>query len=87
MRRLAQLGIEARAGLHTGEIELRGEDISGSAVHVAARIEENSSSGEVLVSRTVVDLTIGNSFIECEPRGEFSLKGIPGRWPLYKATI
>lgn len=87
VRRLAQLGIEARAGLHTGEIELRGEDISGSAVHVAARIEENSSAGEVLVSRTVVDLTIGNSFIECEPRGEFSLKGIPGRWPLYKATI
>jgi class 3 adenylate cyclase/pimeloyl-ACP methyl ester carboxylesterase len=79
---LRPLGIEIRAGLHTGEIELRAEDIGGIAVHIAARIEALAGEGEVLASRTVVDLVVGSG-IEFRDRGEHELKGVPGRWLLF----
>jgi len=76
------LGIEARAGLHTGELELRGRDVGGLAVHIAARVAELASPGEVLVSRTVTDLVAGSG-LEFEDRGEHELKGVPGSWRLF----
>ena len=77
-----RIGIEIRAGLHVGEIELRGEDIGGIAVHVASRVMSNAKPGEILVSSTVKDLVIGAG-IEFEERGGRELKGVPGTWNLY----
>jgi class 3 adenylate cyclase len=76
------LGIEVRAGLHVGEVELRGADIGGIAVHIGQRVSSIASAGEVLVSRTVTDLATGSG-IEFEDRGEHELKGVPGTWNLY----
>ncbi len=76
------LGIEVRAGLHTGEVELRGEDIGGIAVHIGQRVSALAGPGEVLVSRTVTDLVAGSG-LAFEERGEHDLKGVPGRWPIY----
>jgi class 3 adenylate cyclase len=78
----AQLGIDVRAGLHTGEIELDGDDISGIAVHIAARVADLAGPGEVLVSRTVCDLVAGSA-LEFEDRGVHELKGVPAPWQLY----
>jgi class 3 adenylate cyclase len=78
----AQLGVDIRAGVHTGEVELRGEDISGMAVHIAARVAAVAQPRQVLVSRTVVDLIIGSG-IATQGLGDFELKGVPGRWPLF----
>ncbi|HXX89158.1 MAG TPA: adenylate/guanylate cyclase domain-containing protein [Acidimicrobiales bacterium] len=77
-----RLGIEVRAGLHTGEVEVRGDDVSGIAVHTAQRVSALAAANEVLVSRTVVDLVAGSG-IEFEDRGEHELKGVPGTWRLY----
>jgi class 3 adenylate cyclase len=77
-----RLGIEVRAGLHTGEIEVRGDDVSGIAVHIAQRVSALAGPNEVLVSRTVVDLVAGSG-IEFDERGEHELKGVPGTWRLY----
>jgi class 3 adenylate cyclase/pimeloyl-ACP methyl ester carboxylesterase len=77
-----RLGIEIRAGLHVGEVETRGEDIGGIAVHVASRVMSNAAPGEILVSSTVKDLVIGAG-IEFEERGARELKGVPGTWNLY----
>ena len=79
------LGIETRAGLHTGEVELIGDRIGGIAVHIGARVSAVASPGEVLVSRTVVDLVAGSG-IEFEDRGERELRGVPGTWKLFAAT-
>jgi pimeloyl-ACP methyl ester carboxylesterase len=81
-----QMDISLRAGLHTGEIELRGADIGGIAVHAAARIMAQSQRGEVLVSRVVTDLVSGADlrFVE---RGSHELKGLPGRWDLFAASL
>ena len=87
VEKIAELGIEIRAGLHTGEIEIRGNDISGAAVHVAARIEEAAAPGEVLVSRTVVDLTAGNDELNFEEVATHALKGLPGNWTLSRAQM
>ncbi len=76
------LDIEVRCGVHTGEIELRSDDIGGIAVHIAARVKEHSGSSEVLVSRTVTDLVAGSG-LEFEDRGEHKLKGVPGTWQLF----
>ena len=76
-----ELGIEVRAGLHTGECELRGDDLAGLAVHVAARIGSLAGPGEVLVSTTVKDLVAGSD-IEFVDRGEHQLKGVPNTWRL-----
>jgi class 3 adenylate cyclase len=78
------LGIEVRAGLHTGEIELRGDDIGGIAVHIGQRVSALARPDEVLVSRTVVDLVAGSG-LEFSDRGEHELKGV-GRWQLYAVT-
>jgi len=76
------LGIELRAGLHTGECELLGDDIGGIAVHIAARVAAQAGAGEVLVSSTVKDLVAGSG-IEFEDRGTPALKGVPGEWRLF----
>jgi class 3 adenylate cyclase len=76
------LGLDIRAGLHTGEIETRGDDVAGVAVHIAARVSALAGAGEVLVSRTVTDLVVGSG-IRFEDRGEHELKGVPGRWTLF----
>ena len=75
-------GITLRAGLHTGEIELRPSDIAGIVVHIASRIADLAFAVEVLVSCTVVDLTAGSG-LQFEPRGEHQLKGVPGTWPIF----
>ena len=79
------LGVEVRVGLHTGEIELRGDDIGGIAVHIGARIAGVANAGEVLVSRTVTDLVAGSG-IEFADRGIHQLKGVPGDWQLFAVT-
>lgn len=76
------LGIQLRAGLHSGEVELRGADVGGIAVHIGARVASPVGPSEVLVSRAVTDLVAGSD-IEFEDRGEYPLKGIPGEWRLY----
>ena len=76
------LEIELRAGLHTGEVELRGEDIGGIAVNLAARVMGEAGSNEIVVSSTVKDLVIGSG-IEFDDRGTHELKGVPGEWRLY----
>ena len=79
---LAKLGIEVRAGLQTGEVEVRGEDVGGIAVHIAARVQAAAVPGEVLVSRTVTDLVVGSG-IAFVDRGDHALKGVPGEWQLF----
>ena len=80
-----QLGLTLRSGLHTGEIEVRGRDIAGIAVHVAARVMTKSGPEEVLVSRVVADLVAGAG-LNFDERGEFEFKGLPGRWDLFAAS-
>jgi class 3 adenylate cyclase/tetratricopeptide (TPR) repeat protein len=75
------LGIEIRAGVHTGEIELRGDDIGGIAVHIAARVVGLAAPSEILVSQTVTDVVAGSG-IEFEERGSHTLKGLSGSWRL-----
>lgn len=77
-----KLGVEVRAGLHTGECEVRGDDLGGLAVHIAARVGSLAAPGEVLVSGTVKDLVVGSG-IEFAERGENALKGVPGSWKLF----
>ena len=78
------LGIEIRAGVHTGEIEMLGADVAGIAVHIGARVMALGGPGDVLVSSTVRDLVVGSG-IEFEDRGLHSLKGVPGEWHLFSA--
>ena len=76
------LGIQVRAGLHTGECEIRGEDIGGIAVHIGARISAIAGPNDVLVSSTLRDLVIGSG-LEFDDRGTHELKGVPGEWHLF----
>jgi class 3 adenylate cyclase len=76
------LGIEVRAGLHTGECEIRGDDIGGIAVHIGARVSALAGPNDVLVSSTLRDLVIGSG-LEFEDRGTHTLKGVPGEWRLF----
>ena len=78
------IGLDIRAGIHTGEVELIGDGIGGIAVHIGARVARLAGAGEVLVSRTVVDLVAGSG-LSFEDRGEHQLKGVPGTWKLYTA--
>jgi pimeloyl-ACP methyl ester carboxylesterase len=80
-----QEGVHVRAGVHTGECEVMGDDIGGIAVHIAARVSALAGGGEVLVSRTVKDLVAGSG-IDFSDRGDHSLKGIPDTWQLYAAS-
>src|SRR6185503_576435 len=77
------LDIEVRAGVHTGEIELEGEDVRGIAVHIGARVGAKAGPSEVLVSSTVKDLVAGSG-LGFEDAGEHELKGVPDRWHLYR---
>jgi class 3 adenylate cyclase len=79
---LAEIELELRAGVHTGECERLDGKLSGIAVHTGARIAEAAQPGEVLVSSTVKDLVAGSG-IEFEERGQRELKGVPGEWRLY----
>ena len=76
------LGIEVRAGLHTGECEVRGDDIGGIAVHIGARVSALAGPNDVLVSSTLRDLVIGSG-LEFDDRGAHELKGVPGEWHLF----
>jgi class 3 adenylate cyclase len=78
------LGIEVRAGLHTGEVERRGDDVAGIGVHIGARVGALAGPGEVLVTSTVKDLVIGSG-LEFDDRGPRELKGVPGEWHLWAA--
>ncbi len=77
-----QLGLEVRTGVHTGEVELRGDDISGIAVHIGARVMAAAQPGEILVSRTVTDLVAGSG-LQFEDRGSHRLKGVENEWQLF----
>jgi class 3 adenylate cyclase len=79
----AQLGLQIRAGVHVGEIEIRGDDVAGTAVHIGQRVQALAQPGEVLVSATVKDLVAGSN-IEFEDRGQHALKGVPGTWQLFR---
>jgi class 3 adenylate cyclase len=79
---LAKANLRIRTGIHTGEIEVRGNDIGGIAVHLAARIMAKAEAGEILVSRTVRDLVVGSD-IGFQDRGNHTLKGIEGNWQLF----
>ncbi len=81
----SDLDIDVRVGLHTGEIELRGDDIGGLAVHIGQRLSAAAQPAEIIVSSTVKDLVAGSG-IEFEDRGERELKGVPGSWRLFAVT-
>ena len=83
---LAEHGLQIRAGLHTGEVELVGDDLGGIAVHLAARVLAQAQAGEVLCSRTVKDLVAGAGFGFTD-RGTHQLKGIPDSWQLYAVEL
>jgi class 3 adenylate cyclase len=80
-----QIGLDVRVGIHTGEVERRGTELAGIAVHLAHRICQTAQPGEVLVSRTLVDLVAGSG-ATFDDRGEHELKGIPAAWRLFTAT-
>ena len=81
---LADVGLEVRAGLHTGQCELIGDDVGGLAVHIAARLVALGDAGEILVSGTVKDIVVGSG-IELADRGHHSLRGVPGEWRVFSA--
>ncbi|MEP1209424.1 MAG: adenylate/guanylate cyclase domain-containing protein [Rhizobiaceae bacterium] len=82
IRQCNNLGLSIRAGLHTGECEIRGEEIAGVAVHLAARVSASAGSGELLVSRTVRDLVAGSSH-NFDFRGDYAFKGFDEKWSIY----
>lgn len=79
--RVREIGLEARAGVHSGECEIRGDDLGGIAVHIGARIAALAGPGEVLSSRTVRDAIVGSG-VGFESRGVHVLKGVPGEWEI-----
>ena len=79
---VSSLGINLRAGLHTGEVEVLADDIAGVAVHIGARVSGAAGAGELLVSSTVRDLVAGSGF-QFEDRGEHELRGVPDSWRLF----
>jgi class 3 adenylate cyclase len=82
---VGDLGLEIRAGVHTGEVELAAEHVRGIAVHIGARVAALAGPSEVLTSQTVKDLTAGSGLI-FEDAGEQELKGVPDRWHLYRVV-
>jgi class 3 adenylate cyclase len=79
---LGDIGVQIRAGLHVGEVELRGDDVGGIAVHIAARVMATAGAGEIVVSRTVRDLVAGSDIVLAD-RGSQRLKGVEGDWQLF----
>lgn len=82
---IREIGLEVRAGVHSGECEVRGHDLGGIAVHIGARIAALAGPGEVLTSRTVKDAIVGSGVV-FEPRGRHVLKGVPGEWEIDLAS-
>jgi class 3 adenylate cyclase len=82
--RVQAIGVDVRAGVHTGECERRGDDLAGIAVHIASRIAAAAGPREVLVSRTVRDLVVGSG-LSFDERGTAELRGVPGEWELAAA--
>jgi class 3 adenylate cyclase len=82
---LSRQGIQIRAGVHTGEIELMDQDVGGMAVHIAARVSSRAGIGQTFASRTVKDLVVGSG-IQFEEAGAMQLKGVPGEWELFAVT-
>ena len=82
---MRESGLDVRSGAHTAEIELHDQDVAGIGVHIAARVSGLAAAGEVLASRTVVDLVAGSG-IEFEDRGDHELKGVPGFWHLFAVS-
>jgi class 3 adenylate cyclase len=80
-----QIGLDVRAGIHSGEVELRDTELAGIAVHLACRVCDAAQPSEVLVTRTVVDLVAGSG-IAFEDRGNHNLKGIPTPWQLFSVA-
>jgi class 3 adenylate cyclase len=85
-RAAAAAGLQVRAGVHTGELERSGSDVTGLTVHIGARITALARAGEVLVSSTVRDLVAGSGLV-FDDRGSYELKGVPGRWGLAALAI
>ncbi len=85
-RAVGEVGVEVRAGIHTGEVELIGEDVGGMAVNIGARIGALAGPGEVLVSSTVRELVVGSG-LRFDERGSHELKGAPGEWRVYAARV
>ncbi len=85
-RGVAQIGLDVRIGVHTGEVEIAGEDIRGIAVNIASRISELGNEADVLVSRTVKDLVAGSG-IQFSSFGTYKLKGVPDEWAVYKSEF
>jgi len=83
--RARSMGVEVRAGLHTGEVEILEQDLGGMAVHIGARVAAAADASEILVSSTVKDLVVGSG-LQFEERGTHELKGVPGNWALYAVT-
>jgi class 3 adenylate cyclase len=83
---LRSLGLEIRAGIHAGEIERRADGVGGISVHVAARVLGHAGPGQVLVTRTARDLATGSD-LAFGAVGEFELRGVPGRWELFQASL
>jgi class 3 adenylate cyclase len=79
------IGIDIRAGIHTGEIERMGDDVGGMGVHIGSRVASAAGAAEVLVSGTVKDLVVGSGLV-FEDRGTHSLRGVPGEWRLFAVT-
>ena len=84
-RAMARQELPLRAGLHTGEIELRGDDVAGLAVHIAARVNSLAGAGQTLATRTVKDLVAGSGLV-FGPAGTHELRGVPGEWELYEVS-
>lgn len=82
---MRELGLEIRAGLHTGEVELDGDAVRGITVHIGARVSSLGGPNEVLVSQTVKDMLTGSGFT-FEDAGEHDLKGVPDRWRIYRVV-
>jgi len=85
VREVRALGLEVRAGLHTGEIELVRDDVAGIAVHIAARVMATAGPGEIVTSGTVKDLVVGSG-LRFEDRGRHELRGVPGEWSLFRVA-
>jgi CheY-like chemotaxis protein len=85
-REVSSLGISIRAGIHTGEVERRGQDLAGIAVHIGARVAALAGENEVLVTRTVKELVAGSG-LSFSDRGEHTLKGVPEAWRLFRAWM
>jgi len=85
-KRMGEIGLEVRVGVHTGECELMDTKVGGVAVHIGARVAAQARPGEVLVSRTVKDLVAGSG-IEFDDRGDHALKGVPGEWRLFAVML